>query len=96
MLTQTYQVNTPLGSNARQMTPFLAKAMHGWLTKDTFLAEERGIGVTDDSERFCLVVNETVKIGTPVSRNDADYWIEQMRARALGEGEMVGRVMVTR
>lgn len=48
-----------------------------------------------DVERFTLVANETVKIGQPVNRNDADYWISQFtRLGAVGEGERVGRVKV--
>lgn len=47
-----------------------------------------------DPERFQLIANETVKIGPLVSRADADYWIEMIRARALGVGEDVGRVKV--
>lgn len=48
-----------------------------------------------DPERFNLVANETIKVGSPVNRNDADYWISQFaRLGAIGEGERVGRVKV--
>lgn len=52
------------------------------------------VKVKAEGERFQLVANEAVKIGPPVSRPDADYWIEQIKARALEPGEMVGRVKV--
>lgn len=58
----------------------------GWVTA-------KGEVITPEPEYFQLVANETVKVGTPVSRNDADYWINQFaRLGAIGEGERVGRV----
>jgi hypothetical protein len=94
MLTQVYQVNTPLEASTCLLTPFLAKAMHCWLTKDTFLAKERGIGLTGDPERFQLVINESVKVGHPINRDEALYWIEIVKARALAPIEVIGWVKV--
>lgn len=45
-----------------------------------------------DTERFQLVAAESVKVGTPVNRSDALYWIAEVRARALDAGEVVGWV----
>lgn len=45
-----------------------------------------------DTERFQLVAAESVKVGSPVNRADAQYWIAQVRARALDAGEVVGWV----
>lgn len=96
MLTQTYQMDTPTGRVTRQLTPQLAKAMNLELIETAFFAEVRGIQWRPvETERFSLVANETIKVGTPVNRNDADYWISQFaRLGAIGEGERVGRVKV--
>lgn len=89
MLIQIYTTNHPHSTGKPfHLTPFEARELNS-------LAERNNLGFCwqGDPERFRLIAQETVKVGTPVNRNDADYWISQFaRLGAIGEGERVGRV----
>lgn len=91
MLSQTYQlIDSQTILETRQVSAFEAGELSGW-PGAPYNHNTRWQG---DPERFQLVASETVKVGQPVNRADADYWIEQAKARALGVGEVIGRVAV--
>lgn len=92
MLIQTYQLtDKQVVFETRQVSTFEAAELNGW-PGAPYSHSTRWQG---DTELFSLVAQDTVKIGQPVNRNDADYWIEQVaRLGAMGEGERVGRVKV--
>lgn len=91
MLTkQTYHlIGNGITFKTAQLLPWQAKVKNR-------ISELNNLGIRwqSDPESFQLIANETINVGTPVNRNDADYWIEQIKARAIGEGERVGRVKV--
>lgn len=92
MLTkQTYYlIGNGITFKTAQLLPWQAKVKNR-------ISELNNLGIRwqSDPESFQLIANETINVGAPVNRNDADYWISQFaRLGAIGEGERVGRVKV--